>query len=91
MSKSDYPSFIRQFLGTVETSLSYSDILGFSSIALNNFTMEQNTVPDADYETDLWGGIDNDGIWYWIYDLNHATERIHAIIYGDDSGNVMEP
>lgn len=85
MSKSEYPSFIRQFLGTVETSLSYSDILGFSSIALSNFTMTQNTIPDATYETDLWGGIDTDGVWYWKYDLDQAAARIHTIIYGTDA------
>lgn len=87
MPKSDYPSFVRQFLGTVETSLSYSDIIGFSSLALSDFSIEQNTIPDAAYETDLWGGIDTDGVWYWKYDLDAAAERIHTIIYGDDSTN----
>lgn len=90
MSKADYPSFIRQFLGIVETSLSYGDILSLSSIALTDFSIEQNTVPDAEYETDLWGGIDDDGIWYYIYDLNEATSRIHEIIYGDNSTNTTE-
>ena len=85
MSKTDYPSFIRQFLGTAETSLSYSEILGLSPIALTDFSIEQYTVPDAAYETDLWGGIDSDGVWYYIYDLDEAKKRIHTAIYGDDA------
>ena len=85
MSKTDYPSFIRQFLGTAETSLSYSEILALSPIALTDFSIEQYTVPDAAYETDLWGGIDSDGVWYYIYNLDEAAKRIHTAIYGDDA------
>ncbi len=85
MSKTDYPHFIRQFLGTAETSLSYSEILGLSPIALTDFSIEQYTVPDATYETDLWGGIDSDGVWYYIYNLDEAAKRIHTAIYGDDA------
>lgn len=82
MPKSDYPVFIREFLGIVETSLGYSDLLVLSPIAISGFTIENNTVPDIEYETDLWGGIDDSGAWVWIYDLDHAAERIHHIIYG---------
>lgn len=85
MSKTDYPHFIRQFLGTAETSLSYSEILGLSPIALTDFSIEQYTVPDAAYEADLWGGIDSDGVWYYIYDLDEAAKRIHTVIYDDDT------
>lgn len=82
MPKSQYPSFIRTFLGTVETSLSYSDLIGLSSFAVNGFTIEDNTIPLPEYETDLWGGEDENGWWCWVYDLDHATARLHHIIYG---------
>lgn len=83
MPKSDYPAFIREFLGIVETSLDYGDMLALSPIAVSGFTIESYTVPDAEFETDLWGGIDSNGAWVWIYDLDHAAERIHHIIYGE--------
>ena len=83
MSKSEYPHFIRELLGTAETSLSYSDILSLSPIALTDFSIEQYTIPDAKYETDLWGGIAGDGVWYFTYNLDEAAQRIHTIIYGN--------
>ena len=82
MPKSQYPEFIRTFLSMVETSLSYSDLIGLSSFAVNGFTIEDNTIPLPDYETDLWGGEDENNWWCWVYDLDHATERLHHIIYG---------
>ena len=82
MPKSQYPSFIRNFLGMVETSLSYDDIFGFTSFALGDLSIEHNTIPEKEYETELWGGYDADGAWVWIYDLPHAAERLHHIIYG---------
>lgn len=83
MPKSEYPSFIREFLALVETSLSYSDLLALSPIAVSGFTVENYTVPDAEYETDLWGGIDSTGAWVWTYNLDAAADRIHGLIYGE--------
>lgn len=88
MSKTDYPHFIREFLGTAETSLSYGEILSLSPIALTDFSIEQYTIPDAAYETELWGGIADDGVWYFIYNLDAAAKRIHAVIYGDSDGTM---
>ena len=84
MPKTEYPSFIRQFLGIVETSLDTSDLLALSSIAVKGFTIENYTIPDADYETDLWGGIDSTGAWVWDYDIDNAADRLHRIIYGEE-------
>ncbi|MGM9568222.1 MAG: LCP family protein [Clostridia bacterium] len=84
MPKSDYPSFIRQFLSIVETSLDTSDLLSLSGIAVKGFTIENYTIPDAEYETDLWGGIDSSGAWVWEYDIENAADRLHRIIYGEE-------
>ena len=84
MPKSEYPAFIREFLALVETSLDYSDLLALSPIAVSGFTVENYTVPDAEYETDLWGGIDSTGAWVWTYDLDAAKNRIRGIVYGNN-------
>lgn len=83
MNKLEYPRFIREFSSIVETSLSTADIMKLSPIMLRDFNIVQNTIPDENYETDLSGGIDSDGIWYWHYDLDAAAERLHSIIYDD--------
>ena len=78
------PGMIRKLMGCVETSLSYGDILKIvMSLDISNLDIEYNTIPDPEYETDLWGGIDDDhGEWVYIYDLDQAAERLHSIIYG---------
>ena len=84
MPKSEYPALIREFLSIVETSLDTSDLLSLSSIAVKGFTIENYTIPDAAYETDLWGGIDSTGAWVWEYDIENAADRLHRIIYGEE-------
>lgn len=80
MPKSSYPGFIRDFLSIVETSLSYGDLFSLSPIMLKgDLNIEQYNVPDEN--DNPWGGIDSDGVWYWIYDLDAAAQRIHNIIY----------
>ena len=76
-----YPEFVAQFLQTVETSLTYSELMSFIVAGAVDYEMTFYTVPDADYETDLWGGIDETGSWVWVYDLDAAADRIHSIIY----------
>ncbi|MGI5874449.1 MAG: LCP family protein [Bacillota bacterium] len=86
MPKTEYPGVIRQFLGIVETSLDYGDIIGYttSSLIRKGFYTEQYTIPDSRYETDLWGGIDSGGAWVWVYNLDNAAARLHQIVYGED-------
>lgn len=80
--KSQYPSLIKDLLSCIETSLSYTDILGFATtIDLSSAELVKNTIPDAEFEDGLWGGIDDTGSWVWVYDLDAAAERIHSIIY----------
>lgn len=83
MNKLEFPRFVRRFSAIVETSLSTADIMKLSPIMLRDFEIVQNTIPDENYETDLSGGTDSDGVWYWHYDLDAASERLHSIIYED--------
>ena len=81
-SVSEYPSLIRDFLGCVETSLDYGDILSLATgINLAKAELTTYSMPDGS-EEGLWSGIDETGSWVWIYDLDQAAIRIHEIIYG---------
>ena len=92
MSVSEYPSMIRQFLECVETSLSYSDILTLAtSVDIKSADLIKNTIPDVNYQPNIWGGIDEDtGAWVWVYDLDFAAERLHTIIYGTEGNGEGE-
>ena len=85
LPKSQYPGVIHDLLGTVETSLTYGDLIGYtiSPLTTKGFTTEQYSIPDKAYETDLNGGIDSTGAWVWTYNLDNAAKRLHTIVYGE--------
>lgn len=82
MKTSEYPKFIHELMNVSETSLDSSDILSLMSVASKKVTLESYTVPDPEFEANLFGGLDETGSWVWIYDLEKAAERIKSIIYG---------
>ena len=92
MSASEYPAMIKQFLECVETSLSYMDILSLAtSVDIKSAELIKNTVPDLNYQPNVWGGYDDSiDAWVWIYDLDYAAERIHTIIYGTEGNGEGE-
>ncbi len=80
LSMTEYPNLLRTVLPLVETSLSYTDIIGFAPMLLNELPLVQNSIPsDADHA--VGGG----NPWVWKYDLDAAAKRLHAFIYEDDS------
>lgn len=83
MSVLQFPKFVHDFSEIVDTSLSSLNVLKLAPILLRNPELERYTIPDAEFETDLWGGIDSSGMWCWHYDLDAATERLHSILYGE--------
>ena len=79
-----YPSTIRDLISCMETSLTYGDVSSLvNKLDLKTVKLETNTIPDYDYEKDLWGGIDETGSWVWIYDIEAAAKRLHEFIYGN--------
>ncbi len=81
MSVVQYPSLIRQVLPLVETSLEYSEILGYSMImSKGNIPLELAAYPNANSNAE---GKMIDGIWYYVYDIDKAAESINAFIYDD--------
>ena len=82
---SDYPSVIQQMMPYCETSLDLSDVMGLAPILLTDFSISSISVPNADYETDLFDGLDSSNIYHMIYDTSGAAKRISAFIYEEDS------
>ncbi len=60
------------------------DIVGLAPILTSSFTVESINVPDLEYEAP-WEGTAEDGVWYYIYDVGIAAERISSFIYEEDS------
>lgn len=75
-----YPSYVRKFAPMVETSLSNDEILKIATVGLKSPTLEQAAFPnDYIYST----GQTINGGWYYVYDLEQATDMLRQYIYED--------
>lgn len=76
----NYPSYVRKFAPMVETSLSNDEILKIATVGLKSPTLEQAAFPnDYIYST----GQTINGGWYYVYDLEQATDMLQQYIYED--------
>ena len=83
LPKTSYPEAVNKLMGTLESSMTVSELLSLiDCIDISTVQLVTNTIPDKNYETDLWGGIDSTGSWVYEYDIEEAAKRIHRIIYG---------
>lgn len=97
LPKTSYPEAVNKLMGTLESSMTANELLALiDCIDISTVQVVTNTIPDKDYETDLWGGIDSTGSWVYEYDIEEAAKRIHRIIYGgsehgeEETGNTAE-
>ena len=85
MGLTDYAKLAQELMPYCETSLNLDDILAMTPILFTNFTMSSISVPNAEYETDLFDQQDSSGTYHMIYDPTGAAQRISAFIYEEDS------
>ena len=85
LSWSDYPSLIQQMMPYCKTNLDLTDVMGLAPILLTDFTISSISVPNADYETDLFSDYDSSDAYRMIYDATGAAQRISAFIYEESS------
>ncbi|MBO5872688.1 MAG: LCP family protein, partial [Clostridia bacterium] len=79
MSVKDYPALIKALLPHMETSLSYSEIIKLAGMFTKNITFEQTRVPQHSYVMN--GPAINRVGSYVYYNLDFASDIIHALIY----------
>ncbi len=88
ISFTEYPGLIKQMMPYCETNLSLDDIIGMAPILTSSFDVQSITVPDVEYETDLYDGPVEEGgerVYYLIYDVTNAAQRVSAFIYEEGS------
>ena len=85
MGLTDYAKLAQELMPYCETSLNLDDILAMTPILFTDFTMSSISVPNAEYETDLFDGFDSSNIYHMVYDPTGAAQRISAFIYEEDS------
>ncbi len=81
MPSSRYPSVVSQLMPYVTTSLSTSEILDLSRIAVTkDITIETDGIPN---EYISYKGGTFYGIWCYLYDIDTAADMIKKFIYDD--------
>ena len=66
--------------GVESTSLTPAAVITLLSIPYREYEIINNHFPDADLDSDVWGGIDEHGEWVWFMDLEAAGVRFNDII-----------
>ena len=78
----EYPKILEQVLGMCETSLASDTIMGLGMwVVINGPEIVEFALPNS--ECDPYGGIMEDGLWYYVYDLDVASSVLHQFIYDD--------
>ena len=77
-----YPAYVRKFSPMVETSLSNDEILKIAKVGLkgSSLSLEQAAFPNDYIQS---GGQTINGGWYYVYDLDQATDMLQQYIYED--------
>ncbi|MBQ7103443.1 MAG: LCP family protein [Anaerotignum sp.] len=77
-----YPSYVRKFSPMVETSLSNEEMLKIATAVIGGsaVSLEQAAFPNDQIYAE---GQTIDGAWYYVYDLEQATDMLHQYIYED--------
>ncbi len=81
LSADKYPALLKEILRTVNTSLSFDEILKFAPLLSNDDEIPCTSVPGKGVSAK--GGVfsDTKGGWVWKYDLKEATNYIRKWIY----------
>ena len=81
MGISDLDKIVSMVLSHCETSLSNSEIIGLGTWAFTKSpTIESLSLPDADCNPKSGKEALINDVWYYIYDLDIATQKIHDFI-----------
>ncbi|MBQ7064446.1 MAG: LCP family protein [Firmicutes bacterium] len=76
----EYPALIESFFSYCETSIKPDQVLGLGLWAIASPpTFEEFALPND--ACDAYGGLMDDGLWYFSYDLDVASEELHKFIY----------
>ena len=77
-----YPAYVRRFSPMVETSLTNDEILKIAKVGLkgSSLSLEQAAFPNDYIQS---GGQTINGGWYYVYDLDQATDMLQQYIYED--------
>lgn len=81
ISYTDYPKFVRECMALCTTSFTNSEVLELcTDVLTGSYSVEQYFFPN---DATGWRGTIIDGHWYYVYDLDKASDLIYRIIYED--------
>ena len=83
---SQYPATITRMLDMCHTNLTNGELLETATWAITKSpTLETFSLPTADCHPKSGKDAYINGTWYYLYDMDVATEQLHAFIYEEDA------
>ena len=91
MPRTKLPELAIEGLKMCRTNLTLPEILRLGKAVMaerDGIKTESLSIPgDA---VSAWGGVRDDGVWYYVYDLERASEVLHGFFYGGSDQTVAE-
>ena len=87
MPRSKLPELAIEGMKMCRTNLTLPDILRLGKAVMgerDNMRTESLSIPGE--AVSAWGGNRDDGVWYYVYDLERASEVVHDFFYGSSTG-----
>lgn len=89
------PSMLSEGIKMCQTNIGFADILrlGKDVLSVQGGIQTVSMALPGD-SVSAWGGIRDDGIWYYVYDLDRASQVVSEFFYGEpaqdeDTQNVL--
>ena len=89
LPRSELPALIMEGMQLCRTNLGPTELLRLGKTVLDHredLSIRQLSIPGNSVAA--WGGIREDGVWYYVYDLDRAAEVLHDFFYGSTAETV---
>ena len=89
LPRSELPGLVMEGVGLCRTNLGPTELLRLGKTVLDHregLHIEQLSIPGDSVAA--WGGIREDGVWYYVYDLDRASEVLRGFFYGSAAETV---
>ena len=89
MPRANFPELLADGMKMCQTNIGFANLLrlGKEVLSVKDGVQTVSMALPGD-SVSAWGGIRDDGIWYYVYDLDRASEVIGEFFYGENAQRV---
>lgn len=89
MPRAKLPELVVEGIKMCRTNLSLAELLHLGkSVLTEREAIQAESIAIPGDSVSAWGGICDDGVWYYVYDLERASEVVKEFFYGEEAQTV---